>query len=234
MSLEEIKGLERKSLQHLEDEVSRQVRLYKRETQKIRESDDPVMNTPGKKDYEIGQIRRTFEKNINTIEQQYQVQGQREIEELEQQAALSYIKPSQSDKELVENITDDFLFSFSMAVGDSEKLEDVSKFERSINSMSQEQKVALRRRLPQIMKQLEGDSGGVRRKMQGIGQSLSEIKTEEEGALKLLKQDVASGGLSEYRTLLAAEKVNANRRKQWESSGDTLSGLDFEVEYKRA
>lgn len=230
--MEELKGLENGySLDRLQEEVGSQIKQYKKEVKRIQESDDPIMNTLGKKEYETKNIRKVFEDNIKKIESQYKAQGQEEIKELEQEAKLSHFKPSQSDQELVDNITEDFVFDLFMKTGD-EKQAIVSDLSDKIGEMSATQKVALRRKLPQLMQQLKDEPRAVQRKLRSVGHSLSDIRTEEEAALELLKQDVASGGTAEYRTLLIAERANAERRKQWEGPGDTLPSTKFEVEYK--
>jgi len=232
MSLEEIKSLEGKSLSQLEDEVGRQIRLYKKETKAIRESDDPAMTVEGKQDYEIGKVRKVLESNIQALEQQYQKQGQEIIEELEEEAALSAIAPSQSDKETVSGIAEDFLYSLTMTGVEAEKLAEIGKLSAKIAHMSDEKKVVLRRRLPAIMQQMKDESQSVQRKLRSMGQGLADIKTEAELTLEAAKQDISSGGTSEYRTLLIAERISAERRREWESPGDNISGKKFEVEYK--
>src|SRR5699024_1006280 len=146
--------------------------------------------------------------------------------------ALSAVNPSQSDKETVSGIAEDFLYSLTMAAGEAEKLAEIGKLSAKIAHMSDEKKVALRRRLPAIMQQSKDESQAVQRKLRSMGQGLSDIKTESELTLEAAKQDISSGCTSEYRTMLIAERANAERRREWETPGDNISDKKFEVGYK--
>lgn len=220
------------SMDELKQMADSQVERYRKVKQSIKDTDNP-MYTDEVKDYEQKQARQTLDDNVKAIQEAYQDLGNHYIEELEQQAALATIKPSVQDKELVDGLLEEAKANLSMAVGDQSKQDAVSDLNDKTAYMTDTQKVALRRRLPELL----GQSKKSDQKVRTVGSTLAEIKTEEEGALNMLKQDVASGIGIAYRNLRLAEESGKERRKEFAGEGDDagsseLSTTKTDVLYK--
>jgi len=220
------------SLQSLENEVGRQIRQYKKERKQIKESKEPRLLIDGQKDYEIKQLRDIFEKNIAEIDKKYRELGNELIEEQEQVAQKSQFIPTQSVREKIDAIADDFTFFYMTSNDETEKRASVSELSEKVKQMTYDEKGYFRRKMPEIIKLVNDDSVSIKGILRGIAGELKDVKTEEEAGLELLKQNVNSGPLTEYKVLLAAEAANERSRRRWEGQGGTLSPSYNEVEYK--
>lgn len=206
---QDVKG---NSMEQLEKMAGDQVGRYKKAVEKIKNDDNPMM-TQEVKDYEAAQQRKILDDNMKVIRSAYQKIGQSNIAELERDAALTTIKPTEKDKELVEEIAEDTKSNLAMAIGDTSKSEAITKLKHQVGYMTNTQKVALKRKMPELLSQADSDK--TKQDLRTIGYGLSGIKTESEGALELMKRDVASGVGLEYDHMKLAEQVGKERRSQF-------------------
>ncbi|WP_269409614.1 hypothetical protein [Lentibacillus daqui] len=229
--LEEIKkaDIQGDSMDTLKSMADSQVRQYKKIVEKIKNDDNPMM-TKEVKDYETAQQRRILDDNIKVIREAYQEIGNQHIAELEREAALTTIKPTLKDKELAEEIAEEAKFNLAMAVGDTSAQEAISKLRNQVEYMTDSQKVALKRKMPELLSYADSDK--TKQGLRSIGYGLS-VKTEAEGALELMKQAVASGIGQEYRNMTLAEQAGKELRGLFSTEGSSeLSTTKTDVFYR--
>lgn len=217
--LEEIKQAELQtySMDRLEKMADDQVGQYKNVIHEIRNEDNPIM-TDEVKDYEKAQQRKILDNNIKAIRAAYQEVGEQRIAELEREAALTTIKPTPKDKELADDIAEEAKFNLAMAAGDKSKQEAISKLRDQVGYMTNGQKVALKRKMPELLSQ--SDSDKTKQDLRTIGHGLS-VKTEAEAALELMRNDVASGVGMDYWHMQLAEQAGKESRSLFSSEGSS-------------
>lgn len=230
MEIIDLKNGKGHSLATLETEVKHQLLQFKKEKKAIQESDEPRLQVNGQKAWEIDRLKRTLDENIKAVDELYREMGNELIAEQEQKIAASYVKPSQSDKELAESIRDEFIFNVSMQTTDDGMSEEIRKVQKRIDSLNDGQKIAFKSEFPAMLSKV--DDGRMQHKLRTAGHALKSVQTEDEAALGKLKEAVRSGASTPYRMELIAQQAMTKSAREKASAGDTIPLYRYETEYK--
>lgn len=220
------------SLGSLENEVTKQLKSYNKEKTQIRNSDEPRLNIPGQKDYELNNLRKVYDFNIKAIETKHNELGQELIADQEATVRNQSLTVTQSMKDKVEKALSDFNFYYVTSTNELDKKQAISGLSQVVGNMSEYEHSYFRSKVPEMMNLVKDDSVSVKGAVRGITEDLKSSRTDEEKTLDLLKQEVATGPSTEHRMHLIAEKAGEKSERRWNSAGDSLNSISLETEYK--
>lgn len=186
--------------EQLSKEVDQAVKKFRKQTEKIEESPDPRLAGRDVKDFEIGKLKAELEQQVGEINERYREKAEAHLEQAKRDAALSYFKPSVSDKDYVGSILDDFTSSVAFAYSDAEKEAAFSELESRFEHMTPEQLYAVKTQLPKVLQSVQGDELTMK-KLKGVNNTLSELRTPQQEILEDAKQLALSSPDMTFRRL---------------------------------
>jgi vacuolar-type H+-ATPase subunit E/Vma4 len=181
-------------------EIEGLVKKFRKQTDKIESSDHPKYSVPGTREYEVDQLKAELEQQVEDINARYREQAEAYLEQAKRDAALSYFKPSVSDRELVNSIVDDFTASIAFARSQDEKREVFEALNDRLHHMSEAQLYAVKSKLPQVLQSVKDDEFAVK-ELKNVNGTLSKLQTPEQEALEEAKQLALTSPDHKFRTL---------------------------------
>src|SRR5699024_10313058 len=125
-------------------------RDYTAKVERIKESDHPSMLVEGVKDYEIQQARDEYEQATSQLADDYSMWRATQVEEAKQKADRSFIKVSEKDKQLAEQLASRYALNIAADVqGAARAIAD------EIALLSDSERVALQAHIGSILPSIE-------------------------------------------------------------------------------
>ena len=125
-------------------------RDYKAKVERIKESDHPSMLVEGVKEYEIQQARDEYEQATSQLADDYSTWRATQVEEAKQKAARSFIKVSEKDKQLAEQLASRYALNIAADGQDA-----AGAIADEIALLSDSERVALQAHIGSILPSIE-------------------------------------------------------------------------------
>jgi hypothetical protein len=203
--------------QQLTKEVDTAVGKFRKQVDRIENTDDPRFAGREVKEYEIGKLKTELEAQVAEINAKYKEKAEELLAQSEARAAHSYFKPSMSDKEFVNSILDDFTASIALAYSDTDKAQAFSALEARFEHMTPEQLYAVKSKLPSVLQAVKDDEFSVKQ-LRGVNSTLSNLRTPEQESLDEAKSIALSSPDMSFRRLKMTHPTYSAEQKARKSS----------------
>ena len=203
-------------LKELRSKSDAAVESFRKQVAKIESSKNPKFRDSEVKEYELAQAKATLDNTADEISRQHKEVTEQALSAATVEAAKSYYKTSESDKQLVDHHVQSFISDVALAYGDNDKEKAFTRLEGAMEHMSASQLSGLKKALPSMLQGLNGDKQAVR-KLKVLNTSLSALKTPEEERLAEVKEAAEKSPHIAYKTLRLAHPMYKNYQKKFRS-----------------
>lgn len=155
---------------------------YIKDVERIKESENPVMQDPKVQKYELDKLEQEYRKQSQEIEEKYQAYRKSSIEDAKVKAAQASIKLSDKDKQVAEQFATRAGLTLTAAY-EQEKSEVVMRIVDDIRLLTDEQRTALQAQASQLLANV--DEASDKRK---LIQAMQEVRNKDLLALEVAKQ----------------------------------------------
>jgi hypothetical protein len=194
-------------------QVEQEVKSFRKQVDKIEQSDHPKYNVEGTRQYEIEHLRDELDTKVAELDREFQDKIETEIGQATKEAARSRFFVSSHDKQFVTDITDDLVTKLTFAINDSDKIKAIREYEDKLEVLESEAPFT------EVIKQLAeasrklGDDDFAKRKLRGLYSQLTAgLQTPEQERLEALKADKMSGVTYKYRLLTMTHKAYKHKQ----------------------
>lgn len=196
-----------------EKQIEAAVNNFKRRRKRIQESDHPIYNVEGAREYEIEQLRDEMDAEISRINDEFETALEPVLEQAKYEAARSRFYVSASTKEEVTYMVDSFIADASLAFTDKSKVEAYAAFEEKLNELDEAALSEVRLQLPKIAQALGGDKT-LEKDLKVLNTTLSRLKTPEQERYEELQALKVHGVDMKHRMMKLAQRNAGRMRKE--------------------
>lgn len=176
-------------------EVEQAVKRFRKDVDKIRNSDNPYYKAKDVQDYEIQQLRKALETTVQDVESRFNAELDGELEQAERLAVRSFFTPTTNDKLIVADSVSELVADVTFAFTDAEKVDAFDRFEARIEQLEVNGLSEVRRKLPEVLSAI-GQDQVITKKLKTLNATLRQIRTpEQEQHDELL--DLQSNGVAQ-------------------------------------
>jgi hypothetical protein len=195
-------------------QVEQEVNSFRKGAKKIEESPNPSYADPEVREFEVGQLKDAMEKRVDELNREFHAKIDHAIEQQHQAAARSSVFVSSADKTRISENLRDLHAALAFATSDSDKALAFDKFSDKLDAFEDSglgPMFELKRQMPELLHKL-GDDAYSKRKLQSMYGELAKLKTEEEEALKELKDQKLAGVTYKYKLLQMTHPVYKHKQ----------------------
>ncbi|MCM3087754.1 hypothetical protein M3557_07480 [Bhargavaea ginsengi] len=190
-------------------QVEAAVNKFKRSRKRIQESDHPIYNVEGAREYEIEQHREEMDAEVERINGEFEAAITQELERAKAEAARSRFYVSADTRADAEHMVDSFITDASFATNERDKIETFFAFEDKLNTLDEAGLSVVRLQLPKIAQAL-GDDKTLDKDLRMLHSTLSRLKTPEQERYEELQALKMRGVDIKHRMMKLAQR-NAKR-----------------------
>ena len=200
-------------LKQLRNQSDSAVESFRTQVAKIENSKNPKFKDAEVKEYELAQAKATLDDTAEEITRQHKGITEQALSAATVDAAKSYYKLGDGDKQLVQHHAESFTSDVALAQGDSDKEKAFTRLEGAMEHMSAAQLSGLKKQLPTMLGGVNGDKQGIR-KLKALNSSLSALKTPEEDQLAKVREAAEESPQIKYNTLRLAHPMYKSYQRQ--------------------
>ncbi|MDY0409968.1 hypothetical protein ACFFIS_04740 [Virgibacillus soli] len=127
---------------------------YKKEVERIKASDNPLM-TDEVKAYEIDKLDKQMREQSAKVEADYKAWKQAQIDEAKVRAARAVVKVAEDDREVAEQFVTRASLKLASAIGDTEKSAVVNDIINDIAHLTDAEKTAMQSKISALLSELD-------------------------------------------------------------------------------